>query len=320
MTPSARRSVCTASHALISLLVLSIGLPPLLAAAGAAPKKKAAAQEPGAAGPVQPDQIRSLSWRSIGPANMGGRVSEITLVPGKPAQLFVATGTGGLFKTQNGGTTFQPIFDDQPTLSIGSVAIAPSDPSILYVGTGEGNGRNSSSWGNGIYKSTDGGESFTHLGLLDSRDIPRLAIHPRNPDIVFAAVMGHLWDASKERGLYRTTDGGKTWSPYGNGLPAVRVWDIRISANGSVLRIATYGRGVWEIHPNSEPPVANGNGDFNRTGVIDFFNMASLAARMGSTPSVTNNLIYDSSVDLDANSAIDDADLNALVGKFGSTP
>src|SRR5206468_2533901 len=157
--------------------------------------------------------IRSLSWRSIGPANMGGRVSEIALVPGKPTQFFVATGTGGLFKTQNGGTTFQPIFDDQPTLSIGSVAVAPSDPVIVYVGSGEGNGRNSSSWGNGIYKSTDAGESFTHLGLDDSRDIPRLAIHPKNPDIVYAAVMGHLWDANKERGLYRTADGGKTWKP-----------------------------------------------------------------------------------------------------------
>src|SRR2546425_5136221 len=219
MTPSARRFVRTSLLFPISLLVFSIGLLALAPVAGAAPKKRPAAREkassateqPGEAGPVKPDLIRSLSWRSIGPANMGGRVSEIALVPGKPSQFFVATGTGGLFKTENAGTTFQPLFDDQPTLSIGSVAVAPSDPSIVYVGSGEGNGRNSSSWGNGIYKSTDGGDSFTHLGLDDSRDIPRLAIHPKNPAIVYAAVMGHLWDANKERGLYRTTDGGKTW-------------------------------------------------------------------------------------------------------------
>src|SRR2546425_287221 len=219
MTPSARRFARPALLIPISLLAFSIGLSPLVPVAGAAPKKKPAGREkmssateqPGEAGPVKPDLIRSLSWRSIGPANMGGRVSEIALVPGKPAQFFVATGTGGLFRTKNGGTTFQPVFDDRPTLPIGSVAVAPSDPGIVYVGSGEGNGRNSSTWGNGIYKSTDGGESFTHLGLDDSRDIPRVAIHPKNPDIVYAAVMGHLWDANKERGLYRTTDGGKTW-------------------------------------------------------------------------------------------------------------
>jgi photosystem II stability/assembly factor-like uncharacterized protein len=162
---------------------------------------------------VTAEHLRSLSWRSIGPANMGGRVSEIALVPGQAHTVFVGTATGGLFKTDNGGTTWSPVFDDQPVASIGSVAVAPSDSQIIYVGTGEGNGRNSSSWGNGIYKSLDGGASFTHTGLEDSRDIPRLAIHPRDPNLVYAAVMGHLWDASKERGLYRTTDGGKTWKP-----------------------------------------------------------------------------------------------------------
>jgi hypothetical protein len=99
----------------------------------------------------------------------------------------------------------------------------------------------------------------------------------------------------------------------------VRVTDIRISRNGSVVRVSTYGRGIWEIHPNSEPATANGSGDFNRTKVIDFFNMASLAARMGSTPAATNNLVYDSAVDMDGTSTIDDADLTALVAKFGST-
>ncbi len=183
----------------------------------AAPRRSAPPKPAGptasTASPVSADQLRSLRWRALGPANMSGRISEITPVPGKPSQFFVATGTGGLFKTVNDGATFTAVFDDQPTLSIGSVAVAPTDPKILYVGTGEGNGRNSSTWGNGVYKSTDGGGAFTHVGLPDSRDIPRLAIDPRRPDVVYAAVLGHLWDANRERGLYRTTDGGKTWQP-----------------------------------------------------------------------------------------------------------
>jgi photosystem II stability/assembly factor-like uncharacterized protein len=163
------------------------------------------------ASPVSYDMIRSLGWRSIGPANMGGRISEIAFVPGKPSRFFVATATGGVFKTDNGGTNFAPVFDSQPVASTGSVAVAPSDEKIVYVGTGEGNGRNSSSWGNGVYKSTDGGDSFVHLGLDDSRDIPRIAVHPRNPDVVYVAARGHLWDANEMRGVYKTTDGGKTW-------------------------------------------------------------------------------------------------------------
>jgi photosystem II stability/assembly factor-like uncharacterized protein len=162
---------------------------------------------------VTGDQLKSLAWRSIGPANMGGRVAEIALAPGRPRTAFVGTATGGLFKTDNGGTTWSPVFDDQPVASIGSVAVATSDSQVVYVGTGEGNGRNSSTWGNGVYRSADGGSSFTHVGLEDSREIPRLAIDPRNANVVFAAVMGHLWDASKERGLFRTGDGGKTWTP-----------------------------------------------------------------------------------------------------------
>src|SRR5512140_3262390 len=102
---------------------------------------------------ITTETVKSLSWRAIGPANMGGRVSEIALVPGKSQSWFVATGTGGLFKTENGGITFKPVFDDQPMLSIGSVAVAPSDPKIVYAGGGEGNGRNSSSWNEGVYKS-----------------------------------------------------------------------------------------------------------------------------------------------------------------------
>jgi photosystem II stability/assembly factor-like uncharacterized protein len=199
------------------LVIASVGAGDAPSAAKKAPDKgstrgAASAGGPGAASPVTSAHLRALSWRSIGPANMGGRISEIVLVPGKGHQFLVATATGGVFKTVNDGTTFTPLFDKQPVLSTGSIVIAPSDTKILYVGTGEGNGRNSSSWGNGVYKSTDGGETFAPVGLPDSRDIPRLAIHPKNPDILYAAAMGHLWDANKERGLFKTTDGGKSWN------------------------------------------------------------------------------------------------------------
>ncbi len=183
---------------------------PVLASAATTSKKPAV--EP-SKGPITLEQLKSLSWRSIGPANMGGRVSQIELVPGKPASFYVATATGGLFRTSNDGTTFAPLFDSQPVVSIGSVAVAGAEAKTVWVGTGEGNGRNSSTWGDGIYKSTDGGESFVNMGLRDARDIPRLAIDPTNPDIVFAAALGHLWDANKERGLFRTADGGKSWKP-----------------------------------------------------------------------------------------------------------
>ncbi len=198
----------------LSRVAVVLLLASLVPAAWGAKKKPAAAapKGPGAA-VVTPAMLRSLAWRSIGPASMGGRISEITLVPGTRSRFFVATGTGGLFKTVNDGTTFAPVFDDQPVSSIGSVAVAPGDPKIVYVGTGEGNGRNSSTWGNGIYKSTDGGDTFARLGLDDSRDIPRIAVHPKNPDEAYAAVLGHLWDANRERGLYKTIDGGTTWRP-----------------------------------------------------------------------------------------------------------
>src|SRR5262245_55525882 len=185
----------------------------LCASIAVSPPLPAARKQTATAAPVSSDQLRGLSWRPIGPANMGGRVAEIAFFPGKPSQFLVGTATGGLFKTVNGGTTFAPVFDDQPVVSIGSIAPAPSNPKIVYVGTGEGNGRNSSTWGNGIYKSTDGGGSFEHQGLADSRDIPHIVVHPSNPDVALAAVMGHLWDANRERGVYRTTDGGKSWIP-----------------------------------------------------------------------------------------------------------
>jgi hypothetical protein len=169
-----------------------------------------------------------------------------------------------------------------------------------------------------IFKTTDGGNTWTPFhGNGTGGDLPNVPVFVMRYDPSDTTDQT-LW-VGTEIGVYRTTDGGNTWARYGIGLPAVRVTDIRISNNGSLVRVSTYGRGVWEIYPNSEPAVANGSGDFDRTKVIDFFNLASLAARIGSTPSAVNNLVYDSAVDLDGTSTIDDADVAAVMAKFGST-
>ena len=156
--------------------------------------------------------LSPLTWRSIGPANMGGRVTDIAGVPGNPAVFYVAAAGGGLFKTTNAGTTFRPVFDDQEVLDIGAIAIAPSDPRVIWVGTGEGNVRQSAAFGDGVYRSRDGGETWVRMGLADSERIARIRIDPRDPNTVYVAALGHEWGPNEERGLFKTTDGGNTWS------------------------------------------------------------------------------------------------------------
>jgi len=155
--------------------------------------------------------LKGLKARSIGPAIMGGRVSAIEIDPRNPLTFYVAFATSGVWKTTNNGVSFSPVFDDQPVQSTGAIALAPSNPDIVWVGTGEANDRNSSGWGNGVYKSTDGGAKWQHMGLKDSRAIADIVVHPTNPDIVYVGVAGHLWANGGERGVYKTTDGGKTW-------------------------------------------------------------------------------------------------------------
>ncbi len=156
--------------------------------------------------------LKNLRWRNIGPANMGGRVTDIIGIPGDPNTFYIGGACGGIFKTTNGGTTFSALFQDQEVLSIGAIAIAPSDKNVLYVGTGEGDPRNSASFGNGVYRSTDGGETWKHLGLFDTERIKRILIHPTDPETAWVAALGHAWGANEERGVFKTTDGGKTWA------------------------------------------------------------------------------------------------------------
>src|ERR1039457_6709726 len=156
--------------------------------------------------------LKNLKFRNIGPATMGGRIDDLAVVESDPRIIYAGSAAGGIFKTVNGGNTWQPIFDDQPNPSICDLALAPSNPSILYVGTGEANNRQSSSWGNGVYKSMDAGATWTHLGLQETHHIGRIVGHPTNPDIVYVAAPGDLWGPNKECGVYKSTDGAATWT------------------------------------------------------------------------------------------------------------
>ena len=171
-----------------------------------------AAAAPASAAPTYKSAIENLQWRELGPAIMGGRIDDLAVAETNPQTIFVGTASAGVWKTANQGVTWTPVFEKEPDSSIGAITVAPSDPSILWVGTGEANNRQSSSWGDGVYKSTDGGKTWTNMGLADTEHIGRIAIHPANPNIVYVAAQGRLWGPSKERGVYKTTDGGKTWT------------------------------------------------------------------------------------------------------------
>jgi photosystem II stability/assembly factor-like uncharacterized protein len=157
-----------------------------------------------------PSLYASLRWRMIGPFR-GGRTVGATGVPGRPNIFYVGVNNGGVWKTTDAGRTWKPIFDDQPTGSVGALAVAASNPDILYIGSGEGLQRPDLSTGDGVYKSTDGGKTWKNVGLRDGQQISAILIDPKNPDRVLVAVLGHPYGPNKERGVYRTTDGGKTW-------------------------------------------------------------------------------------------------------------
>lgn len=156
--------------------------------------------------------LQTLKPRSIGPANMSGRIVDVAVYEKQPRIQYIASATGGLWRTDNHGVTFAPVFDRAGTVSLGAVAVSQSDPDIVWVGTGEGNPRNSVSWGDGVYRSSDGGKNWHHVGLEDTHHIGRIVLHPSNPDIAYVAALGHLWAPNAQRGLFKTADGGKTWS------------------------------------------------------------------------------------------------------------
>jgi photosystem II stability/assembly factor-like uncharacterized protein len=151
-----------------------------------------------------------LDWRMLGPFR-GGRCAAACGVPGRPNEFYFGHVNGGVWKTTDAGRTWFPIFDDQPVASIGALAVAPSAPDVIYAGTGESTLRDSTGFGNGVYKSTDAGRTWTHLGLSDTQHIGKIAVDPKNPDVVFVAAIGHLYAANAERGLFRSRDGGRTW-------------------------------------------------------------------------------------------------------------
>lgn len=190
------------------------------------------------------NHFEHIMWRHIGPAVFGGRIPDVEAVPDNPAVIFVAGSTGGIFKTTNNGVTWKPVFDQAgPTLSIGDMAISASDPLIMWAGTGESNGeQQAAAWGNGVYRSLDGGESWEYMGLRETRFIHRIAIHPQDPDIVFVAAPGHRWGPNEERGLYRTQDGGLTWDKVLYIDEDTGVVEIAMEENGRVLYAAAWQR------------------------------------------------------------------------------
>src|SRR6476661_2328575 len=196
--------------ALGALAIAAFGARPA-AQAGASQAPLIDAQEPSINQSTDP-LLASFRFRSIGPASMGGRIDDIAVSESDPSIIYLGYAVGGVFRSENNGTTFEPVFETYGTASIGDIAIHPTNPSIVYVGTGEANNRQTSSFGDGIYKTTDGGRTFTNIGLRETQTIARIVIDPKNPETVYVAALGHLFGPNRERGVYKTTDGGKTWN------------------------------------------------------------------------------------------------------------
>jgi photosystem II stability/assembly factor-like uncharacterized protein len=220
----------------------------ILTVVGGAPSLTAQARPQGAA----PDHaaLAGLTWRSIGPANMGGRVTDILGIRGDRDTFYVAGADGGLFKTTNAGTTFEALFTDQGTYSVGAIALAPSDHSVIWLGTGEGDPRNSASFGDGVYRSTDGGRTWTHLGLAGTERIKRIVVHPRDPDVALVCAVGHAWGPNEERGVFRTTDGGKTWEKVLYRNPDTGCSDLAMDPSNPRILYAgvwTFRRRAWHF-------------------------------------------------------------------------
>jgi photosystem II stability/assembly factor-like uncharacterized protein len=245
--------------------------------------------------PVERAMAR-LEWRSIGPAIMGGRTADVEGVPGDPNIVYVATASGGLWKTGNGGVTWKPIFERQGTISIGDIALAPGNPEVIWVGTGESNVRNSVSFGDGVYKSTDGGKSWQHMGLKDSERISAIAIDPQNPNNVYVGALGHAFGPNEERGVFMTTDGGKTWSKtlYIDNQHGVS--DLEIDPNNPNILYAgmwSFERKPWTHRSGSEKGGVFKSIDGGRTWKKLTRGLPKLMGRIGVRVAPSNsNVVY----------------------------
>ena len=231
-----------------------------LAAASLLPLHQAAAQRAGKTADAAPDSahagpsLAGLKLRSIGPAMISGRITDIAVNPRDKSMWYIGTASGGLWKTENAGTTWTPIFDDEPVYSIGVVTLDPKNPNVVWVGTGEYNAQRSVAYGDGVYKSDDGGRTWTNVGLKNSEHIGRILIDPRNSDVVYVAAQGPLYSAGGDRGLYKTTDGGKTWKKIlGNGEWA-GVADVALDPRNPDLLIAA----TWQRYRRQWGYIAGG--------------------------------------------------------------
>jgi photosystem II stability/assembly factor-like uncharacterized protein len=209
----------------------------------------------------QSSPYRQVPWQYLGPTNISGRATDIAVAdrPGRGRRIYAAYATSGLWRTDD-NVTWTPIFDDMPSTSIGDIAIAPSNPDILWVGTGEANIFRASMTGVGIYKSTDGGQIFTHMGLTDSQTIGRILVHPTNPDVVYVAASGHEWTDNEMRGVFKTTDGGRTWNTVFHKSPRTGASDLVMDpTNPDVLYASMWQRirRKWS-DPRVEPGYSEG--------------------------------------------------------------
>jgi photosystem II stability/assembly factor-like uncharacterized protein len=198
---------------------------------------------PATAQAVSPQLFGGLQWRLIGPFR-GGRAAAVTGVPGDGVTFYFGSVDGGVWKTIDAGVTWKPVFDGQPIASIGALEVAPSDPNVLYAGTGESDIRSALSSGDGVYKSSDGGQTWKNVGLHDSRQISRIVIDPRNPDVVYVGALGHAYGPNDERGVFKSTDGGNTWKRVLDEGPSIGVSDLAIAASAPNILFA----GTWNTH------------------------------------------------------------------------
>ncbi len=224
--------------------------------------------DPVAHPPMPSSLFSGLHWRMLGPFR-GGRVDAVSGAPGRPHEFYFGAVNGGVWKTIDAGRTWRPVFDGQPVASIGALAVAHSAPDVVYVGTGESTLRDSAGYGNGVYRSSDAGRSWTHIGLEDTQHIGRIAVDPRNPEVVFVAAIGHLYAANEQRGIFRSRDGGRTWRKVLYRNPDVGAVEVVVDpTDPNVVYAGLWNtrRPPWFVYAPSNGP---GGGIFKSTDAGD---------------------------------------------------